>query len=119
RVVGSSAPRAAEPKADVTMKLVDYGFQLSEPLTAGRRTIRVENVGPQPHEVVLVRYHAGKTFEDFHKWEAGGMQGPPPLDLLGGVVGLAPGRYAYFTAEVTPGTYGLICFVPDAKDGKP
>ena len=25
----------------------------------------------------------------------------------------------YFTADLTPGNYALLCFVPDAKDGKP
>ena len=25
----------------------------------------------------------------------------------------------YFTADFAPGKYGLICFLPDAKDGKP
>jgi hypothetical protein len=25
----------------------------------------------------------------------------------------------YFTADLTPGEYLLICFLPDAKDGKP
>jgi hypothetical protein len=24
----------------------------------------------------------------------------------------------YFTADLTPGNYVLLCFVPDAKDGK-
>jgi len=25
----------------------------------------------------------------------------------------------YFTADFTPGNYILMCFLPDAKDGKP
>ena len=30
-----------------------------------------------------------------------------------------PGSTNYFTAELTPGDYLLICFLADAKDGKP
>jgi hypothetical protein len=26
---------------------------------------------------------------------------------------------AFITADFTPGEYALICFLPDAKDGKP
>ena len=29
------------------------------------------------------------------------------------------GTSGVFTADLAPGDYGLICFVPDAKDGKP
>jgi hypothetical protein len=45
--------------------------------------------------------------------------GPPPGHGLGGVAGTVPGSTNYFTAELTPGNYLLICFLPDAKDGKP
>ena len=31
---------------------------------------------------------------------------------------LEPGMRGTFTADLTAGDYGLICFVPDAKDGK-
>jgi hypothetical protein len=35
------------------------------------------------------------------------------------VVFLDKGARATFTADLEPGSYGLMCFVPDAKDGKP
>jgi uncharacterized cupredoxin-like copper-binding protein len=31
---------------------------------------------------------------------------------------MVPGQPAYFTVNVTPGEYALICFLPDHKDGK-
>jgi uncharacterized cupredoxin-like copper-binding protein len=46
------------------------------------------------------------------------MKGPPPAMPLGGIGAIDPGQTATFTADLTPGNYGLICFVPDAKDGK-
>ncbi|MDF3053512.1 MAG: hypothetical protein K0S19_1617, partial [Geminicoccaceae bacterium] len=45
----SSATPAELPAADVTIKLVDYDFQLSQPLTPGRHTILIDNAGPQAH----------------------------------------------------------------------
>jgi hypothetical protein len=38
---------------------------------------------------------------------------------LGGVAVLEKAGSGRFSAELTPGEYGLICFVPDSKDGKP
>jgi uncharacterized cupredoxin-like copper-binding protein len=117
----TAGPAAATdlPAPDVTIKLVDYDFQLSQPLTPGKRTILVENAGPQPHEVALLKLAPGKSVADFAAWDAGGMKGPPPAEPIGGVVALDKGASATFTADLTPGDYGLLCFVPDAKDGRP
>lgn len=107
-----------KPKADVTASLVDYSFKLSAPIRAGTRTIRVVNVARQHHEVELVQLNPGVTLGQFMKW-MDKMEGPPPGKALGGVAGLEPGMSQYFTANFTPGNYALICFLPDAKDGKP
>jgi uncharacterized cupredoxin-like copper-binding protein len=108
-----------EPVADIDLHLKDYAFELSKPLTVGRRTFRVVNDAEQPHEVVFMQMAPGKTMRDFGAWEAGGMKGPPPAKPLDGIANLAKGRTGYFTVDIEPGTYGMICFVPDAKDGKP
>jgi hypothetical protein len=56
--------------------------------------------------------------EFMDKMYAGKADGPPPLDALGGIASDMPGMTQYFTADLTPGNYVLLCFVPDAKDGK-
>jgi hypothetical protein len=38
---------------------------------------------------------------------------------VGGVCPLARGGVASFEVNLAPGHYGMICFLPDAKDGKP
>ena len=106
------------PKADVTATLVDYGFKLSAPVRAGTRSIRVRNAARQRHEVQLVQLAPGKTLGDLMSWLEK-MEGPPPGKALGGVAGMESGMSQYFTHNFTPGNYALICFVPDAKDGKP
>jgi hypothetical protein len=117
-VVPSTAPVAAEPTADVTMQLVDYAFNLSTPLTPGTHTIRIENAGPQSHEVFIARLDSGKTADDLMKW-AQTYQGPPPVTPLGGIAAIHVNGRAFVTAEFTPGDYVLVCFVTDSKDGKP
>lgn len=107
-----------EPRADVAIRLVDYGFDLSRPLRRGSQTIRVSTDAPQVHEVQVLEPAPGKTAHDLGVWGEH-MEGPPPAKLLGGVVGLDPRNAAYFTVNLKPGRYGLICFFPDRKDGKP
>jgi hypothetical protein len=117
-VTGSARAGAAEPAADLVMKLVDFGFELSQPLKAGRQTIRVENTGAQPHEVAIVRLEPGKQPADFFKWGEK-PAGPAPGKVFGGVSGIRPGSRAFAEVDLPPGDYALICFVPDTKNGKP
>jgi hypothetical protein len=108
----------APPRADATIRLVDYGFDMKLPVRAGRRTFEVWTDAPQPHEVLLVRLNQGATAAQFLRW-VDAPAGPPPGSFVGGVSGLAPHERAYFTADLRRGTYTLVCFVSDHKDGKP
>ena len=116
--VTGSTVAAASPAGDVEIKLTDYAFGLSTPLTAGNHVIRVVNDAQQTHEVQIVRLAPGKTGADVGAWIEK-QQGPPPGEPLSGVAGLGVGKTATFPLTLTPGNYALICFIPDAKDGKP
>jgi uncharacterized cupredoxin-like copper-binding protein len=118
-VVASAATPAAEPATDITITEKDYDFEVTGPLTAGAHTIRVENAGPQVHEVSLNQLAPGKTLADFTKWVQGGMKGQAPAKPVGGVTGPDVGGHESFTATLAAGKYVLICFVPDKGDGKP
>lgn len=115
-------PAPAGPSANLvvssTMTLSDYAFQFSAPLAAGRQAIRVRNVAAQGHEVVIVRLQEGKKIGDMLAWMEM-MQGPPPGAPIGGTTPMARNEENVITLDLTPGEYGLICFAPDAKDGKP
>ena len=114
----ASAP-AAEPQADVVVTLADYSFSLSKPLTAGTHTIRVENAGPQVHEIGIEQLAPGKTMADWQQWLARRMKGMGPAKPVGGLVGPDKGKTGWFTITLAPGKYLLACYVPDAKDQKP
>jgi hypothetical protein len=117
-VTGPAAAVAEVPSADVTMTLADYSFTTSKPLTAGTHVIEVENAGPQPHEVVLLKLAPGKSAQDFLTW-AMKPAGPPPASAAGGISPMDKGRKAQIKVDLTPGDYVLICYIPDAKDHKP
>ena len=101
-----------------TMTLADFAFQFSQPLQPGRQMIRVRNSATQPHEVVIVRLQPGRKASDVLAWMEK-MEGPPPGAPIGGTTPMAKGEENILTLDLVPGEYGLICFVPDAKDGKP
>lgn len=117
-VTGSGSTMTAEPSADVTMKLVDFDFQLSKPLTAGRHLLRIDNAGTQPHELAIVRMAPGKEPMSFASWGERPV-GKAPGQMYGGVSAIMPGTTVYVPLDLPAGEYGLLCFVPDMKDGKP
>jgi len=112
------AGKSVAPAPDVTKTLDDYTFNTSAPITTATKTIRIRNVAAQSHEVVIMKLDAGVTPEQFLQ-ALEKPQGPPPGKILGGVTGIAKGRTIDLSATFTPGDYTLLCFVPDAKDGKP
>jgi hypothetical protein len=56
---------------------------------------------------------------DVGAWVDSDMVGPPPGLPLGGMGPLAKGGTGTFDVRLTPGIYGMICFMPDMTDGKP
>ncbi|MEP6732981.1 MAG: hypothetical protein ABJE10_20225 [bacterium] len=110
---------ASAPVPDATIRTSDFKFDVSKPLTAGHRVIEVVNDAAQSHEVVVIQLAPGKTMADVGTWaEKDMMKGPPPGKPIGGMSGIAKGHTASFSVDLKPGKYGLICFIPDSKDGK-
>ncbi len=111
------AASLAAPAVDNTMQLSDYAFALQAPLRSGSQTLKVENLGPEPHEVALAELAPGMTVADVEAW-LNDPQGPPPATVVGAVTALAPSLTAYLELNLTPGSYVLLCFV-SAPDGRP
>lgn len=122
--------REAAPEATMAIRLLDFSFAFEAPPSAGRHTVRVENAGREPHDLVLLKLAPGKTVEDVAIWlnperarrsDAGGDEGPPSLEslgsLLGGIAAIGHGMEAFFEANLTPGEYVLVCMAT-APDGQ-
>ncbi len=119
-VTKNDSTPAPAPQPDVVIHLKDYQFDITGNLTAGAHTIRIVNDGPQPHEMLIAQMAPRKKAIDLANWVmTGKMRGAPPAKPLGGATTLAPGASQVIAVTLTPGNYGLLCFVPDAKDGKP
>lgn len=117
-VIPASGTPAAAPAADVNVTMTDYAWQITPAITAGKHVIKLENDAPQPHEIFLVKLLPGKTAADLATWVEK-QQGPPPGMPVGGSSGLQKGTVAYLPVDLEAGEYGVFCFLPDAKDGKP
>jgi hypothetical protein len=116
----SASPAQPSPLVGTrdTITLNDYAFELPRDLRAGTSAVTVRNTGTQSHELVLTRPALGRAAADVAQWVEH-MQGPPPAHFLGGVTAIAPGQTNVLTLSLKPGRYAFLCFVPDAKDGKP
>jgi len=101
----------APPQPDLEVQLISFGFQVSTPITAGTRTIRVVNPSDQPHEMIISRLMDGVTLEQAKaRADSAAPKGPSPWENYGGVAALAPGDTTVMTARFTPGTYRMFCF---------
>ena len=106
------------PEVDATVTMRDYGYALSgPPLRAGRRTLRLQNAGPQEHHLILQRLAPGATLADIDRWRAAGRTGPRPMmPPDGGTTRQSPGSTLYWTVDLEAGGYVFLCLVSDVKD---
>ena len=116
--VTPTSKKGSMPVSDITLTLNDYSFDFSTSLTPGKHAVKILNYAKQPHEAVLFQMSPGKTGEDMAHWVEAGMQGPPPGAPVAGISPMSPGKENILYLDVTAGNYALLCFMPDAKDGK-
>lgn len=110
---------APEPASNATITLDEYKFVIDGTLTAGMQTLRIHNIGKEPHEVLMMPLPEGVTLQQM-------LAGPPeghdehaaepelPSGEVQGLWVIDPGATAYVTVNLQPGNYGLVCSVPDA-----
>lgn len=122
-VAASGEPDDTPPKEDVTLKLVDFRFDLSGPVRKGPRVIRIETPGPSMHEADFFRLLPGHDAADVKRWYAqDDLEGAPPAIALGGVLDSHDTRRSvWLRKNFVPGRYVLHCAMPmpnDAKSGE-
>ena len=109
--------KVAGPRADGEVSMREFSFSLP-PIGAGQPALKVVNAGTQPHEMLLGKLAPGLTLQDVLAFE-GDPEEAGMVELAGGLTAIEPGATAWVTPTFTPGTYGMVCFVPDPATGKP
>jgi hypothetical protein len=118
-VTASRAAPGPEPAGDIVVRLADYHIEVSRPITSGRHIFRVENEGPQEHDLTVLEVAPGKSSAEVLAWFNEPAKSAPAARALGGIVGIPRGTHGFFTGDFHRGEYLILCFVPDEHDGKP
>ena len=102
---------------NVAVTARDYAFSgIPSTLEAGESYFELSNGGKEFHELVVVRKKATTT-ESFDQLLADPAQAFSKVDFLG-VTFAAPGQTSGITADLTPGDYLAICFIPVEAEGE-
>lgn len=111
-VTVSGANGAPIPTSAATYRAVDFKFRGPGTLPAGQDTIKFSNIGKAPHELQVVKIDANKTLADV-KMALNQQNTPRWVRPVGGWGILSPGSSMWIRATLAPGTYVLLCFLPD------
>lgn len=119
--VAGPASDVAPPLADATVTERDFAFDAPATIPAGLRTLEVRNIGAQSHELSLARLDPGYTVQDVLAALQQGQEGPPPpwVHKATSIEPQGPGLTQWVTLNLTPGTYAMLCFMPDVNTGMP
>jgi hypothetical protein len=115
--------------ADSQIRMVEYAFVVPPTLPAGPQVLEIANLGQEPHFFTLARVPEGTTAEEGLAAISTRFGGPAATatgelsaeDLtIAFVMGTqSAGVTAWYTADLTPGSYLAVCFVPDPVQGIP
>ena len=94
------------------VQLVDYAFEgVPATVEAGLTAIQAENAGAELHEVVLFRIDDDADVSIEELLEMPEEEADEMIEFKGFALA-APGDSAVLFAELDPGRYGMICFIP-------
>lgn len=112
---GAQGDEAPDPDAtQVAVVGTEYAFEVDTTLAAGPTAFTFDNAGEEEHEMFVVRLVEGASLDD-------ALAADDPEALTEEEIGVAvvdPGEQGFLNADLVPGTYGMVCFIPDA-DGEP
>jgi uncharacterized cupredoxin-like copper-binding protein len=123
----ATTTETAPPPPDHTITATDYAFAPPTTAAPGETTIQFVNGGAEPHEVGVWKLDEGVTMQQVIDM----MSAPPPTEdpaatadpaaqevpftTAGGVAAIIPNSSSLWIANLEAGTYGLVCFVPNAE----
>jgi len=119
-VHGTAAKPVEPPHEDVTVRLIDFRFELTGPLKRGEQTLRYETVGPSMHEADIFRLDDGRTTQDVRAWFKSQERNPVPGMVSGGCLDSHDiKRVIWVRRTFTPGRYVFWCDMPMIQTATP
>jgi hypothetical protein len=100
----------------MAIRLLDYSFAVDSTLQSGHYTVRVENAGVEPHDLVMMKLAPGRTLENVRaamnperaRRRDQKDETPPSVEslgtLAGGIAAIAPKMESFFEANSRPVT---------------
>jgi hypothetical protein len=117
RVAAPVAPPPTTPMpGDERIVLGDFVFGIPA-LSAGKHTLQLDNVGQEPHEILVKRLEAEKTLADSLAFVLNPV-GPPPYSDAGGLLVFDAGQSTSLDLDLAPGRYVAICYFREPVSGK-
>jgi hypothetical protein len=115
---GEETVVAAADAEQISVIATDYAFEIPE-VPAGKVAFTMENAGDELHFMYVVKMNEGATLAEALEAEAAG---DDPEQFVAEDIGesstVGPGQTSVLNAELTPGTYGMLCFI-SSPDGAP
>jgi hypothetical protein len=119
-VHGAPAQPVQPPHEDVTVRMVDFRFELDGALKRGEQVIRYETVGPSMHEADIIKLGDGRTVEDVAAWFKHNQRDPLPGTIAGGCMDSHDlKRVTWVKRSFAPGRYVFWCDMPMIQSDAP
>ena len=115
---------AAAPEGDVKVSLLDFAFSLPLEMSAGEQLWQVENKGTQWHEMGIVRIDPNTPMSELHEIinqmnseEELNPDAESAVQPVNFMFPISAGERTWFNLDLEPGSYMIICFLPDLENG--
>jgi hypothetical protein len=128
-VTGELPAGLAAPESTATITMGEYTIEVTEgELVAGPQTVRIDNIGAQPHFIVASFTEKTVTDDDVAAVLEAEMTGTPAAVDFDPDADLEDAFYTanqstdttmWLEVDLRPGSYVLLCFFPDQADGMP
>lgn len=88
-------------------------------IPSGRVTVTLTNDGILEHQATITRFKEGRSLADLANMGEDLSQLDDILDTFGGPNAASAGSSVVSTVNLEPGSYVVMCFIPDPTDGQP